>query len=368
MPAPQPLSPSVPATIARAVVAGIRQAVPDRAPLFDATATAFVALLVSRSGGGTPVGIAAGADAFREAGAAEQAAGGDLDRLTRAYQAGGRSALPVVAALGRQSDGGVRLVGTGVEAVLRCVDVLIRLSTEAYRAAQTPSPADLRRDLLRELMAGRPWADLATRAGWAAPDRVVAVVVAPGTRLAAFDPAVLADLGAERPYLLLPETADPAKVLGGLPAAVGPAVRPAEAATSLHWARRTWDLRGRGLVPWEAVLRWPDHLTTHWLLADELLTGQLAARSLAPLSGLSPNQREKLAETLDAVLAARGGAPEVAARLGVHPQTARNRLRRLRMLFGARLDDPAERLNLRIALRAGRLLDGRSGTAAARAA
>ncbi|NBH09401.1 helix-turn-helix domain-containing protein, partial [Amycolatopsis sp. SID8362] len=127
-------------------------------------------------------------------------------------------------------------------------------------------------------------------------------------------------------------------------------------ATSLCWARRAWELRGRGLLPGDGLVRWPDHLTTHWLVADELLTGALAARSLAPLSGLAANQRAKLAETLDAVLDARGGAPEVAGRLGIHPQTARNRLRRLRSLFGARLEDPEERLNLRIALRAERVL------------
>ncbi|EOD67375.1 helix-turn-helix domain-containing protein, partial [Amycolatopsis vancoresmycina] len=146
------------------------------------------------------------------------------------------------------------------------------------------------------------------------------------------------------------------------PAATGPAVPPAEAATSLRWARRAWELRSRGILPGTGVLRWADHLTTHWLAADELLTGALATRSLEPLSGLPANRRGKLAETLGAVLDARGGAPEVAARLGIHPQTARHRLHRLRALFGAALDDPGERLNLRIALRAERVLAGEAAS------
>jgi DNA-binding PucR family transcriptional regulator len=42
----------------------------------------------------------------------------------------------------------------------------------------------------------------------------------------------------------------------------------------------------------------------------------------------------------------------VAAALGIHPQTARYRLARLRELFGADLDDPDGRFWLEVALRA----------------
>ncbi|WP_410585972.1 helix-turn-helix domain-containing protein [Amycolatopsis sp. lyj-23] len=344
---PQPLPRGAEAVVARAVVAGIRHAVPEHAALFDASATEFVAALL----GGARTGIAAGAGAFRRAGAE---AGGELDRLSRAYQAAGRGALPLLAELGRRAHPGV-LAG-GVDALLRCVDVLIRLSTEGFRAAQPRSAADLRRDLLRELLAGRPWTELAVRAKWTPPERVVAVVVAAGLRVAQPASGMLADPAAEPPYVLLPADADPARYLGHGPAATGPAVPPAEAATSLHWARRAWELQSRGILPGDRLVRWPEHLTTHWLAADELLTGALAARSLEPLSDVSGTARSRLAETLAAALDARGGAPEVAARLGIHPQTARNRLRRLRALFGPRLDDPGERLNLRIALRAERVL------------
>ena len=362
MTVPQPLPDGAEAAIARVVVAGVRHVLPEHAALFDASATDFVAALLGPS---RPVTLAtaAGAGAFRRAGVAEHAAGGEPERLAHGYQAGGRSALPIVAELGRRDQPGV--VVTGVDAVLRCVDALIRLSTEAFRAAHTPSAADLRRQLLHELIAGRPWTDLATRARWRPPERVVAVVVAPGTRIARSDSAVLADLVAEPPYLLLPDDIDPTRLLGHGPAATGPAVRPAEAATSLRWARRAWDLRGGGLLPRDGLLRWSDHLVTHWLLADELLTGALAEQSLKPLSAVSDNQRGKLADTLDAVLDARGGAPEVAARLGIHPQTARNRLHRLRVLFGPSLDEPEVRLNLRIALRAERVLAGRGATESA---
>jgi methionyl-tRNA formyltransferase len=44
-------------------------------------------------------------------------------------------------------------------------------------------------------------------------------------------------------------------------------------------------------------------------------------------------------------------AKRVAERLGIHEQTARYRIARLRELFGAALDDPDERFWLELALR-----------------
>ncbi|MEU3626812.1 hypothetical protein BS329_31640 [Amycolatopsis coloradensis] len=338
--------------LARAVVDGVRHSLPEHAPLFDARATEFVASILEHDGMASALGIAAGADAFREIGVAEYAAGKELDRLSRAYHSAGRCALPVLASLSRQHGAGPGLMDTGVEALLRCADVLIRLSTTAYRVAHTPSVAELRRDLLRELLSGRKWAGLAAEAGWVPPARVVAVAAEPGAVRTAFGPEVLADLTGEYPHLLVPDDIEIGGVLAGTRAAVGPAVAPAEAAVSLRWARRTLELVRREVIEDGPLVRWSDHLTTHWLFADEVLTSALVTRSLAPIAELPPNERTKLAETLDAMLAARGGAPEIAENLGVHPQTVRNRLRRLRVLFGARLDDPQERLDLRIALRA----------------
>ncbi|WP_410657030.1 helix-turn-helix domain-containing protein [Amycolatopsis sp. lyj-112] len=341
--------------IARAIVDNLRHALPEHTLLFDVRATEFVASLLENSRADSALGIAPGADAFREAGVAEYAAGHDLDRLARAYHGAGRSALPVLASLSRQPGAGASVVDTGVEALLRCSDVLIRLSTAAYRAAHTPSPAELRRDLLKEIVSGRApaqWAALAARAGWAPPAQVVAVAAEPGTVLASFGPEVLADLAGEYPYLLVPDDLDVGRLLAGARVAIGPAVSPADAATSLRWARRTLELVRREVIEDGPLVRWSDHLTTHWLYADEVLTTALVTRSLAPIAGLPANERGKLADTLDAMLSARGGAPEIANNLGVHPQTVRNRLRRLRTLFGSRLDDPDARLDLRIALRA----------------
>jgi DNA-binding PucR family transcriptional regulator len=61
-----------------------------------------------------------------------------------------------------------------------------------------------------------------------------------------------------------------------------------------------------------------------------------------------------MTETLRSWLAVQGRIGPMAERLGVHPQTARYRLARLRELFGPALDDPDERFWLDLALRSQR--------------
>ena len=94
------------------------------------------------------------------------------------------------------------------------------------------------------------------------------------------------------------------------------------------------------------------------LAADRELAAELAADRLAPLRELSPGSRRRLSETLSVWLAEQGRLGRVAERLGVHPQTARYRLGRLRELFGTELDDPEARFWLALALR----VDGSAGT------
>ncbi len=59
-----------------------------------------------------------------------------------------------------------------------------------------------------------------------------------------------------------------------------------------------------------------------------------------------------MAQTLRAWLDHHGNVPATARALGIHPQTVRYRLRRLRSLFGDSLDDPAVRFELSLSLRA----------------
>ncbi|WP_152546911.1 helix-turn-helix domain-containing protein [Amycolatopsis orientalis] len=289
------------------------------------------------------------------------------DSATIGARAGWRAMRPIVRGLGVGAD----VIALAAESVFVYVDELCATTIEGYQEAeaQAAGAIPLRRRRLLELIAQAPEgsacsiASLAKGAGWRVP-RVAAMVAlqrAPGAgefpaHLLADD--VLRDLDTAEPYLL---TADPdtdlaplKDAMDGWRAAVSPVVPLADAPAALRTARRALLLTSEdapGPIVWCR-----DHLATLWLLAEDFLAAELAKRSLDPFSSLSGKQRERLSETLLAWLETRGGAPEIAQRLGVHPQTVRNRLRQLEELFGDRLKDADDRLGMHLALRAQRLM------------
>jgi DNA-binding PucR family transcriptional regulator len=133
--------------------------------------------------------------------------------------------------------------------------------------------------------------------------------------------------------------------LQGARAALGPAVPWPRASASLRRAASALALPQDGLIVAE------DHLATLLLAADPALGAELAAARLAPLEVLTDSQRERMETTLRAWLDRPGQVQAVAAALGVHPQTVRYRMTRLRELFGERLEDPEARFELGLALR-----------------
>ncbi|WP_306322780.1 MULTISPECIES: helix-turn-helix domain-containing protein [unclassified Streptomyces] len=197
---------------------------------------------------------------------------------------------------------------------------------------------------------------------------------------------VLAELDGPAPCLLVPDPearlSDPRlhRLLRERSGVIGPAVPLAQAADSLRWARTLREhgaADGNGTtgddeyepdaehgqsgesgesgepVPAGAPREAEQRLTELLLLADPALVRLMAARRLAPLAGLTPKQRDRLAHTLLAHLQCpHGSAPELAERLDIHPQTARQRLHHLQRLFGPALTDPDARFELEAALRA----------------
>ncbi len=332
--------------MADAVLGELRRTVPGHPALRDDRAWRFVALNLHRTLTGDDAGWdGAGAELFRQLGAAEFAAGHDSQRVVRACSAGSRRAL---AALGRPPAG---VVCAGAGALFAGVEALSRLTSAGYAHARDADfPGGER--LLEAILTGAGDLEALSRAArWPLPGHVVLVALEPGAESPGA-PA-LADLDGPQPRLLLPDGAAPGPFTTR--AAIGPRVLLPEAAKSLHWARRTLELVHDGVLPDRPVTHWADHLTTHWLLADEFLTATLADRALAPLDALTATQRAKAADTLLALISTGGSAPAIARLLGVHPQTVRHRLRLLADLFGSRLTDPAERLTLEIALRARKL-------------
>lgn len=304
--------------------------------------------------------------------------GGSLNSLQAAYRAGGRAAWRYIAELGQAHRFPAAVLCVGAEAIFAYVDEISSYSVEGYTLAQAMATGTLerrRRRLLELLLTDPPSspaaiATTAKAANWAMPERVAVVALDPRAEQH-LTPApqvaddVLLDLEDPEPCLLTPNPDRDLRGLEGrLPgwrAAVGPRVRPADAATSLRWARRTLDLVRRGLVGDGPVTHTADHLATHWLLLDRFLLDELSAKTLAPFAELTVKQRTRLAETLLSWLEHNGNTPDIAQALGIHPQTVRYRVSQLSDLFGARLSDPAQRLEIQMTLRAHQLLGTRPG-------
>ncbi|MCE4947566.1 helix-turn-helix domain-containing protein [Streptomyces albulus] len=214
---------------------------------------------------------------------------------------------------------------------------------------------------------GDPRPLLAERAhliGWPLPERVaVAVLLRPdrGAVAPAVADGILLDMECERPRLVVPEPEAPgrrellARAAAGWSGAIGPAVPLLDAGKSLRWATSAVDLMERGLLPAGELLQCTEHTEALVLLPPGELIEDLTRRRLAPLDDCGRTHGRRLAETLLAWLETRGGAPEIASRLGVHPQTVRYRLRQIRELWGDDVDDPDRRFELELVLRAQRL-------------
>ncbi|WP_086664285.1 PucR family transcriptional regulator [Lentzea kentuckyensis] len=308
-------------------------------------------------------------DIHRKLGAWEFKSGRSLDSLQAAYRIGARIAWRHVCAFAERRELPLHQMSVLGEAMIAHVDELVSLSVEGYAAAQASAAGTLerKRRKLMELLVGDPagnWQavlDAAQAAAWPLPDRLSAVALEPSAAPADDLPAeVLVNFEDATPYLLVPNPAAVSRwlrrALPGWRGAVGPPVVPAEADRSLACARRVLALAREGVLPDRPVLDAADHLVELTVLADEFLARQLAERALAPLAPLTDLQRTKLGETLLVWLSARGGAPEVAARLQVHPQTVRYRVNQLEELFGDRMHDAEERFTLELALRGHYLL------------
>jgi hypothetical protein len=256
------------------------------------------------------------------------------------------------------------------------LDEMIALAREGYhhsRSSQT-NTAERRRQLLwRALLDGSDSATLerlADRAEWPLPSTVT-VLVARGETLPdsrVLDPDVLHDPSDPRAPLVVPGDLGPerrgmlaaATATGGSLVA-GPTLSLTEAPESLRWARQVSGLSESGVIDPGPLIQADDHLLTLWLTAEPRLGSRLVARQLAPLTGLTSGQYQRMTATLTAWLATHGDCQAMATQLSIHPQTVRYRVRRLRHLLGEAMDDPEWRmctqLTLRISSLGGRLDD-----------
>jgi hypothetical protein len=329
-----------------------------------------------------------GREVYVELGRGELRQGRTLDSLQAAYRVGARVAWRRFARAGREGGLDAELLSTLAEAIFAYIDELSADSVEGYAEMQSELE-DLRRRLRRRLAAlltGGAAVDpaelraAAEAAGWDVPRRAAAVACpeAEVGRVARRLPAdVLATSLGEVGCLLVPDPGGPGRMAalataaeGSGPLGVGPAAAPGELEESWSLARAVLRASRAGVLPAGGLLRAEDHLGALVVFEGGPLARLIAARRLRPLEELTEKGRERMLETALAYLRERGNAVAVAGSLGIHPQTARYRVARLRELLGEQLDDPDARFELEVALRS---LDagarqGPTGSAAAAAA
>jgi hypothetical protein len=319
-------------------------------------------------------------DVYRRLGRGEMRAGRSLDALLSAYRAGARVTWRRAAEAGEQSGLEPATLYLLAESIFAYIDVLSAESAEGYALEQThiAGETELARRRLVRLLVRDPPAEpelvqaAAREAVWELPRTLAAVAIASeggahGVDPHAVDPArrpqpVRLPVGAitesvgEVVCAIVPDPDAPgrrrqleramrqARVRGGL----GTTVAWGDAALSFGRARAALALAA---VSGESLISAQDHAGELLLRADPLLAAEFATAELAPLSELSAGSRERLTATLAAWLDEQGRLGPAALRLGIHPQTARYRLARLRELFGDALDDPDTRFWLALALR-----------------
>ena len=138
----------------------------------------------------------------------------------------------------------------------------------------------------------------------------------------------------------------------GARAVLGPTGAAGSLAASWSLARATLRAVEAGAIETPGLVRADDVLTKLLLFENSGLAERIATRWLTPLAALTPKARRRMEETALAYMQQRGNAAAMARALGVHPQTARYRLRGLRELLGDAIEDPDARFEIELALRA----------------
>jgi hypothetical protein len=301
-------------------------------------------------------------DIYRRLGAGELRAGRSLDGLQSAYRVGARVAWQrmsqAAAGVGASAEAQQKLAG----AMFAYIEEIAGESVEGYAQAQLARAGDTerRRSALLSLLLSSPpapepeLAAAATEADWPLPAQLACLLVADAaaaTTVRQLSGDSLHGPAGELTCIVVPEpsrVAHEAKAIAerhSIALALGPAVTPLEASRSLAWAQLAAGLREPRLTVAE------ERLPELALRGAPEIVAALRRRALAPLDGESERSRRILEQTLLAWLRHQGSQRAIASELGVHPQTVRYRLGRLRDLLGAALEEPEGRFELEIALR-----------------
>jgi hypothetical protein len=328
----------------------------------------FVELIRSPTGARGP-----GREVYVALGSGELREGRTLDALQSAYRVGARVAWRRLAAAATRAGVEPDVLSLLAESIFAYIETLSADSVEGYAEARARLEGERRRRR-HELVAAlvrEPPADeadlraLAEAVGWRMP-RTAAALACEEEQLDRFATRLPADaLAAGLDGLgcaIVPDPDGPGRrnqierAIGsagiGAHAALGPTGAAGSLAASWSLARATLRAVGAGAIEAPGLVRADDVLTKLLLFENAGLADQIATRWLTPLAALTPKARRRMEETALAYMQQRGNAAAMARALGVHPQTARYRVRGLRELLGDTLDDPDARFEIELALRA----------------
>ena len=311
-------------------------------------------------------------DIYVALGRGELRQGRTLDSLQSAYRVGARVAWRRIAAAARRAGLDAEALSLLAEAIFAYIDELSADSVEGYAQAQSEREGERqrrRRDLVALLLRDPAAEDADVRAavqaaGWRLPRTVAALACAEAdlprlTRRLPPDAITAVVDGAG--CALLPDPAGPgrseeiAAATKNMIAGLGPGAERRAIATSWALARSALHAAEAGIVPAEGLVIVDEHLVALLLGERHDLIERIAERRLAPLRALTPKARRRMEDTALAYVRHGGNAAAMARALHIHAQTARYRVARLREVLGEALDDPDARLELELALRAGRL-------------
>jgi hypothetical protein len=325
----------------------------------------FVELIRSPSGDRGP-----GREVYAALGAGELREGRTLDALQSAYRVGARVAWRRLAAAATRAGVEPEVLSLLAESIFAYIEELSADSVEGYSEARSRLEGERRRrrrELVTLLVRDPPAAETDLRAaseaaGWRVPRTAAALACDEGRleRLAGRLPtdAVTAAIDGVGCAIIpdpdgpgRPAETDLAVERAKLRAVLGPTGSVGMLATSWSLARATLRAVEAGAIEASALVRVEDALTELLLFENGALVERLAARRLAALDALTPKARRRMEETALAYVQQQGNAAAMARALGLHAQTARYRLARLRELLGDALDDPDGRFELELALR-----------------
>ena len=321
----------------------------------------FAELIRSPSGARGP-----GREVYVALGAGELRQGRTLDALQSAYRVGARVAWRRLAAAARRAGVEPEVLSLLAESIFAYIEELSADSVEGYAEARSRVEGERRRrrrELVTVLLRDPPAEDADLRAaadvaGWNLP-RTAAAVACREEQLERVAGRLPADALAAPldgiGCVILPDPDGPGRrrqAERAAGAALGPTAPLADLGASWSLARAALRAIEAGAIEARRLVRVDEALTQLLLFENAGLVNRIAARRLAALDPLTTKARRRMEETALAYVQQQGNAAAMARTLGLHPQTARYRVRRLRELLGEALDDPDSRFELELALRA----------------